>query len=694
VLFCAGIVFLIALVLYSWTLAPTVTLVDSGELIVVARFLGVAHPPGFPLWAILAHLASLVPWGSVASRVNFTSALFAALACAILTLVVAELMVVAPYGSPWKRSSTKKDQPRDRKTRPYAFREETAAGADGGRLLVCAPAIGSGLLMAFSRTLWSYATITEVYALNTLLILMVFLLMFRWRRYIIAERKRIGMADIDGRKMPAVTAHDAFLYAAAVVFGLALGVHHVTVALMLPALAVIVYKTEGLKFFTSKRLLYAALFSFAALFAVYAYLPLAASRAPIINWGTPRSLEEVWWHITGRQYQVFFSFALKEMGEQFVEFSRMALREFGLPWMPLTALIAVAGFGSVFKQDRTTFWFISLVLGADLAYCLGYSIAEDKDAYYLPAFISIAIAAGFGLRWLIQRMVSSSLPAKRAYLAAALPVLLAAAIALTGNWPFNNRRHYFIASDYVENILSAIEPNGLLLTMDWQVASPMFYAQEIEQRRRDVKVVDIRLLHRPWYFDYLSRAYPTLIERSHAQIDAYVADLKAWEHDPQAYANDQALTRRINALFQEMLHSIVTNENRVAPVYITGDLPFADRREADLTQWLNQNFQLVAQGLVFRLENNQAFHDSPDVQLQLRGLADRTLRFEEDDVVTLKVLPMYTSMLVNRGRYLAMFNQHERAIAAFKQALALNPSYAFAQQGLQESTSKLRNAPQ
>src|ERR671930_1389522 len=61
-LFCAGIVFLVALVLYSWTLAPTVTFTDSGELIVVAHGLGVAHPPGVPLWIVLAHLASMVPF--------------------------------------------------------------------------------------------------------------------------------------------------------------------------------------------------------------------------------------------------------------------------------------------------------------------------------------------------------------------------------------------------------------------------------------------------------------------------------------------------------------------------------------------------------------------------------------------------------------------------------------------------------
>jgi hypothetical protein len=42
----------------------------------------------------------------------------------------------------------------------------------------------------------------------------------------------------------------------------------------------------------------------------------------------------------------------------------------------------------------------------------------------------------------------------------------------------------------------------------------MLYAQEIEQRRRDVKVVDINLLRRSWYFDYLKHAHPGLMDRS------------------------------------------------------------------------------------------------------------------------------------------------------------------------------------
>src|SRR2546423_3893330 len=96
-LICAAFVFVAAMTLYISTLAPTVTLVDSGELILAAHSLGVAHPPGFPLWVMLAHLVSLVPFGTVASRINFSSAVFAALASATLTLIVAELSVAAYY---------------------------------------------------------------------------------------------------------------------------------------------------------------------------------------------------------------------------------------------------------------------------------------------------------------------------------------------------------------------------------------------------------------------------------------------------------------------------------------------------------------------------------------------------------------------------------------------------------------------
>src|SRR5436309_11093885 len=212
-LVCAGAVFLVALVVYSWTLAPAVTLTDSGELIVAAYGLGVAHPPGTPLWVMLAHLASLLPVGSVAVRINFSSAVFAALACAMLTLVVAELLVTAScFAAPRRRNK--------------AARHGNIESSNADGLLMFAPAVGAGLLMAFSRTLWSYATITEVYTLNAFLVLVVCFLTVGWRRRILETQPTKGAQ---------VTLHDSWLYAAAFIFGVAIGVHHVTVGLTLPA---------------------------------------------------------------------------------------------------------------------------------------------------------------------------------------------------------------------------------------------------------------------------------------------------------------------------------------------------------------------------------------------------------------------------------------------------------------------------
>ena len=209
----------------------------------------------------------------------------------------------------------------------------------------------------------------------------------------------------------------------------------------------------------------------------------------------------------------------------------------------MALIVAVAGFRYLWQRDRSTFWFLVLLLCGNLAYAACYGIAEDKDAYLLPSFMVMAMAVAFGVRWLLEFQGDT------VRFSGALAALLLPAIALAGNWRFNDRSRYFVAHDYVENILGTIEPGGLLLTLDWQVASPMLYSREIEGRRRDVKVVDIHLLRRSWYFDYLRRAHPQLFIRSQREIDTFLAELRQWERDPGAYRESAARTERIASLF-------------------------------------------------------------------------------------------------------------------------------------------------
>src|SRR5436853_923547 len=181
---CAGAVAFVALLIYWATLAPTVTLVDSGELIVAASSLGVAHPPGFPLYVLLAYLATLFPAASVAVRVNFFSALCAALASGMLTLTVFEAMIdTGASRLSSSRAAHKKKKGVSKETVAVESRAVRAMIAFG-------PAIGAGLLMAFSRTLWAYATIAEVYTLNALLSVAIFLLLCLWRRKTLEAKEK------------------------------------------------------------------------------------------------------------------------------------------------------------------------------------------------------------------------------------------------------------------------------------------------------------------------------------------------------------------------------------------------------------------------------------------------------------------------------------------------------------------------
>jgi len=73
--------------LYLRTLAPGVGSGDSGELLLAAESLGVPHPPGYPLWTLLARVAAAIPVSSLAWRVNALSALLAAAATGLLYLL-------------------------------------------------------------------------------------------------------------------------------------------------------------------------------------------------------------------------------------------------------------------------------------------------------------------------------------------------------------------------------------------------------------------------------------------------------------------------------------------------------------------------------------------------------------------------------------------------------------------------------
>jgi tetratricopeptide (TPR) repeat protein len=160
------VTFLVALAVYTLTLAPTVTLEDSGELIVAADYLGVPHPPGYPIWTVLAwffqwvfHFVTYHGHPNPAWGVNFFSAFCGAASCGVLA------MLVSASGRAILKSF---DLCRDRLDETTRAHFAAIAG------------VSAGLLFAFTQCMWSQSVIAEVYSLNILFQSLILLLLYRW----------------------------------------------------------------------------------------------------------------------------------------------------------------------------------------------------------------------------------------------------------------------------------------------------------------------------------------------------------------------------------------------------------------------------------------------------------------------------------------------------------------------------------
>jgi hypothetical protein len=161
----AGLAGLAAFAVYLRTLPPTVTGEDSGEFIAAAYALGVPHPPGYPLWCMLAHPFTYIPCGEVAWRVHLMTAGFGAATVAMTALLI--LLMT---------------------------RNRLAA-------------VGGALALAFSRQLWEQSLIAEVYSLNAFLVALCLFILWRWH----------------------ATRRNGLLLWLAVVYGLSLGNHNTMV---------------------------------------------------------------------------------------------------------------------------------------------------------------------------------------------------------------------------------------------------------------------------------------------------------------------------------------------------------------------------------------------------------------------------------------------------------------------------------
>jgi hypothetical protein len=630
-------VFAAAFALYLKTLAPAVGPTDSGELTTAVWCLGNAHPPGFPLFLLLTHLFTWLPTGSVSVRTNIASAFFASIACALVTLAAAEILLL-PRDTRVVTESRSRNKKRQRNVSDAAIAAPPAR-ASGAVLLVI---VTTGLLFAASRTLWQFATVTEVYALNSALIAAVAWAMLRWAR----------------------TRDLRWLYSAALLFGLALCVHHVTVGLGAIAIAVLITRVAGVAFWRSRAVWIAGLLLAAGLL-VYAYLPIAASRKPVMNWGDPASIGAIVDHISGKQYRSYIKTSDDANAAQFSRYTDIVSRELGPSWLPLALLVSFVGIVFLWFRLRTVFWYVVASIVANAAWFAVYPVVNDAPAYAIPTAIALLFAFAFGAASLAELLPS---PRRRTIAASAFLLLPIASLITT--YAIRDRSRYFVSHDYAENALRSMRPNALLLTGDWQLYAPLRYAMDVEHERPDAEVIHAGFLLRRWYFDELRRRWPVLARDSARELGAFAAMLPQFEDD-RAHLDNELFNDRLD----DAVISLIAQHLRRGPVYVSGEIAASNNpRDTKLRKRINERWDLVPRGLLVELLPGHAFRDVRFQPLETRGVADGSIAYEDDDVVPTEIAPAYRAMYVMAGRYLAILKKYPEALRAYDAAMKIDPT--------------------
>ena len=531
----AAAVFLLTLAVYTTTMYPSVPFWDGGEYIAASYILGVPHAPGTPLYVLLGRIFTLIPAGEIAQRVNWFSALASAVTILFTYLIGVKFAhrVFAPPGDP-----------RGLRARRPAY----LAGVVGA------------LLAAFATTFWDNAIEAEVYAAAAALMTFCVWLILRWEErldegsedgllILIAYIIGLGVGVHLGVAIAASPAV-AFVFVcrprylrqwnyvgwAIVVLSLGLGINKLTF-LWAPgvlAITLILYLFTG----RLRRLAFWSAALFMAGLSVHLYLIIRSSLDPAINEAAPKDWHSLWLMLIRDQYKpgspfdrrADFEFQFGTMYLRYVGWNLSLFAVKGWQFFHLPVVLAVIGAVVHFLRDRKTALVAGLLfvfLGPAMAFYLNFRDPEvrERDYFFAQNCQFLALWVGIGAAWVVEelRRRVSRARVRRATAAGTAAFTVMALVPMGSNWFEHDRSGFYLAEDYAHNMLAPLDPDAVLFTNGDNDTFPLWYLQEVEGFRRDVRVVNVSLLNTDWYMRQLRDLEPKVpLGLTDGQIDTVI----------------------------------------------------------------------------------------------------------------------------------------------------------------------------
>ncbi len=555
----ATLIGLFTFVMYYYTVAPTVSFWDCGEYIACSYRMGISHPPGAPLYLLIARIFTLIPMvKDIALRVNMISVISSSLTTVLLYLIIVHL-----------------------------YREIVGSLKSTNEWIT---AIFSGVLgaltFAFTHSIWFNAVEAEVYSLSMFLMALMVWLILVWN----AKSQEPG--------------NERYLLFIAYLIGLSTGIHLLTI-LVLPFLALIFYfnrynfsiqsfiiliivttflmlaifpglvvkvpqmaKLIGVfpivffflvingitiwAFISKKHLLTLILFSILLIsggYSTYTYIIIRSSLNPKIDMNNPETLDKFASYVNREQYgdhsiinrravwenspnknqyrspsDFFWKYQVNKMYIRYFLWQFVGRSKNGIDWsfdqfFGLPLLLGLVGMWWHFRKSTTyalSVFTLFFITGLAIVLYLNQSEPQprERDYSYIGSFFAFSIWIGLGFNAL-QNILKPFFNPKNRYYHTLFQSLLFSALLMAApaqmlekNIKNHSRRGNYFAWDFAYNTLMSCEPNGILFTNGDNDTYPLWYLQEVEGIRTDVRVICLQLLQTGWHIRQLRDQSP------------------------------------------------------------------------------------------------------------------------------------------------------------------------------------------
>ncbi|HET6446249.1 MAG TPA: DUF2723 domain-containing protein [candidate division Zixibacteria bacterium] len=436
--------------LYLITLSPGLLPADSGEFQLVAATLGVAHPPGFPLYTMLANLMTRLPLGlTPATMTN------------IFSVITGTLTLLLVYGT------------------VFRLTRSTIGG------LVAAGALGT------ATTFWAQSTTTNIRSLTAFFAALAIYLLVRYREERQKDEKQTEPAPIEQDDDRGIMSSPFWKYAVAIVLVMVLGITHHTSLIFLGMVFIIFLFWTDRKWISDRRLWPWLILAVVVGLIPLLYLPLRSAAGAQ---GAPEDLTTIkgfFNHILALGFRGDFFYFTEPaiLWERLKVMANIMTFQFD----GLILITMLLGFLLLLRRDRK----LAFLFGGSIATMVLVTAmyrAPQSVEYLMPAYIPLAILAGYAVGMVHKNIGADgeggASPTRTKVLLSILLGFVILAVISQGvdrlpsfTYLHENNR----TRDDMERLL-AEAPDDSMILADWHWVTPLWYLQEVEGLSTDIEI--------------------------------------------------------------------------------------------------------------------------------------------------------------------------------------------------------------